>query len=164
VWTTYLNTNMCKFESSQKYESRVQSADSWKAYIKPRVFNCRGLLFLKLWSLVHHRNSRDPGAKLLKMPVFNLLLLWTEQAILTVRGSMISVQWCILSVLLVAGFYQPLPERMRGEGSDKRKGARNGSRFENAHDRRRLRDQYKAVELPGWAKLHRDRSVHKIAL
>jgi len=31
---------MCKFESSQKDESRAQSADSSKAYRKPRAFNC----------------------------------------------------------------------------------------------------------------------------
>jgi len=31
---------MCKFESSQKDESRAQLADSWKAYSKPRAFNC----------------------------------------------------------------------------------------------------------------------------
>jgi len=31
---------MCKFESSQKDESRAQSTDSWKNYRKPRTFNC----------------------------------------------------------------------------------------------------------------------------
>jgi len=31
---------MCKFESSQKDESRAQSADSLKAYRKPIAFNC----------------------------------------------------------------------------------------------------------------------------
>jgi len=30
---------MCKFESSQKDESRGQSADSSKAYRKPKAFN-----------------------------------------------------------------------------------------------------------------------------
>jgi len=33
-------TNMCKFESSQKDESRAQSADSSKACRKPKDFNC----------------------------------------------------------------------------------------------------------------------------
>ena len=38
---TYLNTDMRKFEASQKEESRAQSADSSKAYRKPsRAFNC----------------------------------------------------------------------------------------------------------------------------
>jgi len=37
--TTPLNTDMCKFESSQKEESRTQSVDSSKAYSKLRAFN-----------------------------------------------------------------------------------------------------------------------------
>jgi len=37
---SYLNTDVCKFETSQN-ESRAQSADSSKAYRKPsRAFNC----------------------------------------------------------------------------------------------------------------------------
>jgi len=36
----YFNIDMCKFESSQKDESRAQSADSSKAYRKPRALNC----------------------------------------------------------------------------------------------------------------------------
>ena len=40
VKSTYLNVDMCKFESSQKDESRAQSVDSSKACRKPRVFNC----------------------------------------------------------------------------------------------------------------------------
>jgi len=35
-----LNTDMRKFESSQKYESRSQSADSSKVYRKRRAFIC----------------------------------------------------------------------------------------------------------------------------
>jgi len=35
VGSTYLDIDMCKFESSQKDESRAQSADFWKAYRKP---------------------------------------------------------------------------------------------------------------------------------
>jgi len=31
---------MCEFESSQKDESKAQSADSAKAYRKPSAFNC----------------------------------------------------------------------------------------------------------------------------
>ena len=38
---SYLNTDMHKFETSQKEESRAQSADSSKAYRKlSRAFNC----------------------------------------------------------------------------------------------------------------------------
>ena len=38
---SYLNTDMRKYETSQKEESRAQSADSAKAYRKPsRAFNC----------------------------------------------------------------------------------------------------------------------------
>ena len=38
---SYLNTDMRKFETSQKEESRAQSADSSKTYRKPsRAFNC----------------------------------------------------------------------------------------------------------------------------
>jgi len=40
VESTYLNINMCKFESSQNYESRAQSVDSSKACRKPSAFNC----------------------------------------------------------------------------------------------------------------------------
>jgi len=36
---SYLKTDMCKFESSQKDENRAHSADSSKAYRKPRTFN-----------------------------------------------------------------------------------------------------------------------------
>jgi len=36
---------MCKFESSQKEESRAQSVDSSKAYSKPRGFNVQADLF-----------------------------------------------------------------------------------------------------------------------
>jgi len=39
VELSYWNTDMCKFESSQKYESRAQSADSSKAFSKPRALN-----------------------------------------------------------------------------------------------------------------------------
>jgi len=39
VESTYLNTDMSKFESLQKDVSRAQSADSSKAYRKPRAFN-----------------------------------------------------------------------------------------------------------------------------
>jgi len=35
-----LNTDTCKFESSQQDESRAQSADSSKAYRKPKAFIC----------------------------------------------------------------------------------------------------------------------------
>jgi len=40
VELSYLNIDMCKFESSQKDESRAQSADSSKAYRKHITFNC----------------------------------------------------------------------------------------------------------------------------
>jgi len=36
--TTYVNTDMCKFESSQKDESRTKSSDSSKACSKPKAF------------------------------------------------------------------------------------------------------------------------------
>jgi len=35
----YLDTDMFKFKSLQKEESRVQSADSLEAYSKPRAYN-----------------------------------------------------------------------------------------------------------------------------
>ena len=38
VKSSCLNTDMCKFESSQKGESRAQSADSSKDWSKPRDF------------------------------------------------------------------------------------------------------------------------------
>jgi len=41
VDTSYLNTDMCKFESSQKVKSRAQSAGSLKVCRKPWAFNCR---------------------------------------------------------------------------------------------------------------------------
>jgi len=39
--TSYSNKDMCEFESSQKDESRAQSADSLKDCSKPRAFNGR---------------------------------------------------------------------------------------------------------------------------
>ena len=39
VKTSYLNTHVCKFEPSQKHESRAQSADSSKVYSKLITFN-----------------------------------------------------------------------------------------------------------------------------
>jgi len=41
-----LKTDMCTFESSQKDESRAQSADSSKAHSQPRAF------ILLLWSYI----------------------------------------------------------------------------------------------------------------
>jgi len=41
VESTYLNRDMCKFESSQKDESRWQSTDSSKAYRNTSAFKCR---------------------------------------------------------------------------------------------------------------------------
>ena len=40
VESTYLNRDMCKFESSKKDESRWQSTDSSKAYRSTSAFNC----------------------------------------------------------------------------------------------------------------------------
>jgi len=40
VESSYLNTDICKFESPQKDESRSQSADSLKVYSKPWALNC----------------------------------------------------------------------------------------------------------------------------
>ena len=40
VESTYLNRDMCKFESSQKDESRRQSTDSSKAYRNTSAFKC----------------------------------------------------------------------------------------------------------------------------
>jgi len=45
----YLNADMRKFETSQKEESRAQSADSFKAYRKPRAFNCSLFAFFLLF-------------------------------------------------------------------------------------------------------------------
>jgi len=39
VESSYLDIDMCKFESSQKDESKAQSADSSKAFSKPRALN-----------------------------------------------------------------------------------------------------------------------------
>jgi len=39
-----MNRDMCKFESSQKDESRWQSTDSWKAYRNTSAFKCSLLL------------------------------------------------------------------------------------------------------------------------
>jgi len=42
--SSYLNTDICNFESTQKDERRSQSADSLKAYRKPRAFK-KSVLF-----------------------------------------------------------------------------------------------------------------------
>jgi len=46
VETSYLNTDMRKFESSQKEESRAQTADSSKACSKTRAFNANFAFWL----------------------------------------------------------------------------------------------------------------------
>ena len=46
VESTYLNRDMCKFESSQKDESRWQSTDSSKVYRNTSAFKCP-------WGLCH---------------------------------------------------------------------------------------------------------------
>jgi len=40
AWNTYLNRGMCKFESSQRDESRWQLTDSSKAYRNTSAFKC----------------------------------------------------------------------------------------------------------------------------
>ena len=48
VESTYLNRDMCKFESSQKDESRWQSTDSSKAYRNTSAFKCRSdIVYIK---------------------------------------------------------------------------------------------------------------------
>jgi len=42
VESTYLNIDICKFESSQNMKAQQESADSLKANRKPRAFNCGG--------------------------------------------------------------------------------------------------------------------------
>jgi len=51
--STYVNVDMCKFESSQKDENRAQSTDSLKAYRKPSGFNYTS----KLMSAFHLYNN-----------------------------------------------------------------------------------------------------------
>jgi len=41
--STYLNRDMCKFESLQKAESRWQSTDSLEAYRNTSAFKCQSL-------------------------------------------------------------------------------------------------------------------------
>jgi len=43
-----LNTDMCKFESSQKDESKAHAADSSKAYSKLKAFNSIKLYYWML--------------------------------------------------------------------------------------------------------------------
>ena len=50
VESTYLNRDMCKFESSKKDESRWQSTDSSKAYRNTSVFKCASTY--DMWLLV----------------------------------------------------------------------------------------------------------------
>jgi len=58
--TSYLNTDMCKFESSHEGESRALSADSAKAYSKHRPFNCNSL-----WSVFFHWDRWPPQQRFL---------------------------------------------------------------------------------------------------
>jgi len=46
VESTYLNRDMCKFESSQKDESRWQPTDYSKAYRNTSAFKCSEQWFL----------------------------------------------------------------------------------------------------------------------
>jgi len=47
--STYLNRDMCKFESSQKDESRWLSTDSSKAYRNTSAFKCHIVHCLFVW-------------------------------------------------------------------------------------------------------------------
>jgi len=52
----YLNKDMCKFESSQKDESRWQSTDSSKAYRNTSAFKC---LWWSMCAMVHCNYARQ---------------------------------------------------------------------------------------------------------
>jgi len=57
VESPYLNRDMCKFESSQKDESRWQLTDSSKAYRNTSAFNC----YLKAFILcIIHQKHQNP--------------------------------------------------------------------------------------------------------
>ena len=57
VESTYLNTDISKFESSQKDESRAMSADSLKAYWKPKAINYRKDMcsFKNMWNIASRK-------------------------------------------------------------------------------------------------------------
>ena len=62
VESAYLNRDMCKFESSQKDESRWQSTDSSKAYRNTSAFKCEITLVYLLSPAyairLHKKNSK----------------------------------------------------------------------------------------------------------
>ena len=64
VERSYLNTDMRKFETLQKQESRAQSADSSKAYRKPsRAFNCSLFACFLLFQPGKNRMQLNNGVK-----------------------------------------------------------------------------------------------------
>jgi len=68
IWRSYLNTDMCKFDSSQNGESRAQSA-----YSKPRAFHC--VNFSGYFCFPAIRTWRR---RVLIIPVFSLLLIVSD--------------------------------------------------------------------------------------
>ena len=61
--STYLNRDMCKFDSPQKDESRWQSTDSSKAYRNTRAFKC---------SLFNAVYNQEPLATFISLPERNV--------------------------------------------------------------------------------------------
>jgi len=76
VECSYLNTDRYKFESSQKDESRTQSADSSKTYRKARAFNCCVFTQISLSSLpitvAGRRYPLDPNFRQSQLYAFAL--------------------------------------------------------------------------------------------
>jgi len=113
VESTYLNRDMCKFESSQKDESRWQSTDSSKAYRNTSAFKCtlveygtrclyedanfysvlivRSASWLKLTSS-HFRKCCEENFYLCVRIMQNLLKIFSTAAKLLVRRLRLRVQ------------------------------------------------------------------------
>jgi len=77
VESTYLNRDMCKFESSQNNESRWQSTDSSKAYRSTSAFKCLRFVLaddLHTCFLVNYKtSSSDPTHQYFGLQYFRIL-------------------------------------------------------------------------------------------
>jgi len=72
VESTYLNRDMCKFESSQKDENRWQSTDSSKAYRNTSAFKMLALLHLQVTNTIQKSSCSSRALTLSKMFVLCL--------------------------------------------------------------------------------------------
>jgi len=101
---------MRKFESSQKDESRAQSADSSKAYRKPRAFIClpqyhftiflhfanRNLKKILIFGKAQRAACKGSQGRNLAIPVLYYRVVWVSLQIKQNKSEQMSATWMAL--------------------------------------------------------------------